>query len=432
MLKKILAVILSLLLVVSLGSCNTTEPSQESESSESEAQTGASKTPLEAYRAAEEQLKNITNYEMAMTYASHVTYNGAVMDSKTETLYKVDGDDVYYSYSENGEMLSERWFVDGYLYQSSEISKEKTAMSVEQYKSELGTPADSNLLLAFEDGAFEGIAWANADDLYALTFEISVEDYQKYVGSDIIEPAAYVIYFDSALNLVRINMTSKQSVYGMFLVEGSTDIYLKNVGTTTAISAPEDSDEYRIPVKYEDIDFSTIDSLDSVVASQTATDYVKIDVKDMGSIVVRLYPDVAPVSVANFKELVSKNFYDGLIFHRVIKDFMIQGGCPEGDGTGGSDKDIIGEFTSNGFTNNLLHKRGVLSLARSNDPDSASSQFFIVHKDSAHLNGEYAAFGYVIYGMDVVDAIAEAETDDNDKPLSDVIIESITFVTINE
>ena len=152
----------------------------------------------------------------------------------------------------------------------------------------------------------------------------------------------------------------------------------------------------------------------------------------MGDISIRLFKDKVERTVTNFVELAKKGYYDGLIFHRVIKDFMIQGGCPEGNGTGGSDKEIVGEFSSNGFTNNLLHKRGVVSMARSNDPNSASSQFFIVHKDSAHLNGEYAAFGYVIYGMDVVDAIAEVATNDNDKPLNNVVIESISFVTMNK
>ena len=111
---------------------------------------------------------------------------------------------------------------------------------------------------------------------------------------------------------------------------------------------------------------------------------------------------------------------------------MIQGGCPKGDGTGGADEDIKGEFTSNGITNNLTHKRGVVSMARSNDPDSASSQFFIVHADSLHLDGSYAAFGYVVYGMDTVDSIAKVETDTKDKPITSVIINSISFVKISE
>ncbi|MBE6592708.1 MAG: peptidylprolyl isomerase [Ruminococcaceae bacterium] len=156
-----------------------------------------------------------------------------------------------------------------------------------------------------------------------------------------------------------------------------------------------------------------------------------ISVKDKGEILVRLYEEVAPTTVANFKKLVAEGFYNGLIFHRVIKDFMIQGGCPEGNGTGGSGTNIYGEFAQNGFTNNLSHKKGVVSMARSNDPNSASSQFFIMHADNAGLDGGYAAFGFVVYGQDVVDAIATVETEKNDKPVTDVVIESIRFVNIS-
>lgn len=134
---------------------------------------------------------------------------------------------------------------------------------------------------------------------------------------------------------------------------------------------------------------------------------VEIDVKDYGKITAKLRPDVAPLSVQNFLNLVNEGFYDGLTFHRIIKNFMIQGGDPLGTGMGGSTNQIKGEFSSNGVANNLSHTRGVLSMARSSDPDSGSSQFFIVHKDSIYLDGQYAAFGEVTSGMDVVDTIAE-------------------------
>ena len=182
--------------------------------------------------------------------------------------------------------------------------------------------------------------------------------------------------------------------------------------------------------KLEDIDFSTIETLEGVNESATETDYVKITVRNYGDMIIRLYPDVAPATVANFKKLVSEKFYDGLIFHRVIRNFMIQGGDPTGTGMGGANATIKGEFTSNGFTNNLLHKKGVVSMARSSAPNSASSQFFICHKTKTHLDGNYASFGYVIYGLDVVDAIASVSTDNNDRPREEVVIESIRFVTI--
>ncbi|HBB60147.1 MAG TPA: peptidylprolyl isomerase, partial [Lachnospiraceae bacterium] len=131
------------------------------------------------------------------------------------------------------------------------------------------------------------------------------------------------------------------------------------------------------------------------------------------------YPDIAPNTVNNFISLINSHFYDGVIFHRVIKGFMIQGGDPDGTGMGGPDYSIRGEFSSNGFRNDLKHSAGVLSMARTMMPDSAGSQFFVMHKDSPHLDGDYAAFGKVIEGMDIVDAIAETETDYNDRPLSE-------------
>lgn len=151
--------------------------------------------------------------------------------------------------------------------------------------------------------------------------------------------------------------------------------------------------------------------------------------------IAQLYPEIAPITVKNFKKLVSEKFYDGLIFHRVIKDFMIQGGDPLGTGAGGSDEEIKGEFAINGVENNLSHTRGVLSMARrGSNPEteetmnSASSQFFIMHADYTGLDGSYAAFGKVLNGLDIVDKIATTQTDSNDKPITDQVITSIRFV----
>ncbi|MBP5197569.1 MAG: peptidylprolyl isomerase [Lachnospiraceae bacterium] len=142
-----------------------------------------------------------------------------------------------------------------------------------------------------------------------------------------------------------------------------------------------------------------------------------------------LYPDVAPITVNNFISLINHNFYDGLIFHRVIKGFMIQGGDPEGTGMGGPGYSIKGEFSQNGFENNLAHTEGVLSMARSMMPNSAGSQFFIMHKTSPHLDGGYAAFGKVIEGMEVVNKIAETRTDYSDRPLEDQVMKTVTVET---
>ena len=159
------------------------------------------------------------------------------------------------------------------------------------------------------------------------------------------------------------------------------------------------------------------------------TDYVKITVKDYGDIVIRLRPDVAPQSVKNFQKLVKEGHYSGKIFHRVIQNFMIQGGAFDGTGAYHNSNSIQGEFTNNGFTNNLLHVRGVISMARAgNDNNSASNQFFICDATKPHLDGNYASFGYVLAGMEVVDAIAAVDTDGNDKPYDNVIIEKAVFV----
>lgn len=152
---------------------------------------------------------------------------------------------------------------------------------------------------------------------------------------------------------------------------------------------------------------------------------VKMTMADGGIIKIELYPEIAPETVANFLKLVNQKFYNGLIFHRVIKGFMIQGGCPDGTGIGGAGHNIKGEFKSNGVANNLSHKRGIVSMARANNPNSASSQFFITDADADFLDGNYAAFGKVIEGMDVVDKIASTKTGPNDKPVEPVVISSV-------
>lgn len=143
---------------------------------------------------------------------------------------------------------------------------------------------------------------------------------------------------------------------------------------------------------------------------------VVIEMENGAKIELELYPEIAPITVKNFEKLVSEGFYDGLTFHRIIPGFMIQGGDPLGNGMGGADENIIGEFRANGYKNDLKHTRGVISMARSFQPNSASSQFFIMHADAPHLDGQYAAFGKVVSGMDAVDEIASIPTDYSDRP----------------
>lgn len=163
------------------------------------------------------------------------------------------------------------------------------------------------------------------------------------------------------------------------------------------------------------------------------TVYVEIEMEDGGKIKLALYADIAPITVTNFVNLANEKFYDGLTFHRIYKGFMIQGGCPQGNGYGGSDENIKGEFAANGVPNSISHKRGVISMARSNNPNSASSQFFICHANSEFLDGKYAAFGEVIEGMDVVDEIADTPVTygpggEKSSPLVPVVIKTIRVV----
>lgn len=157
---------------------------------------------------------------------------------------------------------------------------------------------------------------------------------------------------------------------------------------------------------------------------------VRIEMQDGGVMIAELYEDIAPITVENFLSLVGQKFYDHLTFHRVIPGFMIQGGCPKGNGTGGPGYHIKGEFAANGVQNPLKHTRGVLSMARAAQPDSAGSQFFIMHADAPHLDGQYAAFGKVVEGLDVVDRIAAVRTDYMDKPLDPVVIASVREIPV--
>lgn len=159
---------------------------------------------------------------------------------------------------------------------------------------------------------------------------------------------------------------------------------------------------------------------------------ITIELENGKIIKAELYPEIAPNTVNNFIYLVQKNYYDGLIFHRVIRGFMIQGGCPEGSGMGGPGYSIKGEFSQNGFSNDLKHTPGVLSMARAMNPNSAGSQFFIMHQVSPHLDGQYAAFGKVTEGMEIVNEIAETRTDYSDRPLEPQVMKKVTVETFGE
>lgn len=208
------------------------------------------------------------------------------------------------------------------------------------------------------------------------------------------------------------------------------------------LSSCGNKEEENLNYTTSEVDGKTIYTIKTkkYVSSDKETNFVMIDVRDYGIMVAELYPDKAPITVENFKNLVSKNFYSGLIFHRVMKNFVIQTGDPQGNGIGGSDKTIKGEFEANGVKNDISHVRGVLSMARKkgSNPEtsetfnSASSQFYIVQDDATYLDGKYAGFGKLVSGYDVLDKIASVETNMNDKPINDVVIKNVRFVEYYE
>ena len=195
--------------------------------------------------------------------------------------------------------------------------------------------------------------------------------------------------------------------------ELETDLQNTASSTISSMLSPVDYGEVEID---EDFDYSKI------------SNFVRIDIAEYGSIFIELRPDVAPVTVNNFKKLVLDGFYDGLVFHRVVKDFMVEGGEMDTDGVIHDSQMIYGEFAQNNFTNNLPHVKGVISMSRKNIPDSASSGFFIVCDDAPQLDSRYAAFGYVVGGMSVLEAIENAEVGANDVPASPIVIEKIIFM----
>ncbi len=430
--KKFSALILVFILIFSLVSCtdsdNTDQTLDSAAIAESNGETLNGKTPKELYNEVRTQISALSAYEITISQSQTVSYDEEVFsESSDESSYKTDGSSVYYK-----TQVGEVWHSNGYLYTSSDISKEKNQISKESFDSQMGFSA-ATLMLALEDTHFFSVTFVTEGDFKHLDFSIVPEDYEKITGSKAYEVVKYRVTFDTLGNFISSTEQSSYTTSGGFTVD--TVLTFKLSATSgISVTMPADIDDYRIPPAADGIDKTVLTSLDGVQLSgndgKDATDYVQLDVENHGKIIIKLYSDVAPITVANFKELVAGGFYDGLTFHRVIKDFMIQGGDPKGDGTG--DKLIAGEFGSNGFTNNLSHTSGVVSMARSDNYNSASSQFFIVHGDSAHLNGEYAAFGFVVYGMDVVNSIATAETDENDKPTAPITITSAKFVTITK
>jgi len=395
--------------------------------------TVAGKTPLESYKQAFEKINAMTAYDIEISTEYAYNYQGSTEDtSNMLEVYRTDGTSAYYNMNYNNLENSEYIYVGNTMYSTtSDGEKEKNTLTNVDFQLTYAIKSE-DVILAVQDSAFDGKKFEKNEDVYYVSVEITPSEYSAFMGITIAQNAICTMGFDGNGNMLSFGLKAAYEASAGIIIDINRTVNFKKIGDIVSISKPDDADTYRAAPAEESLDKSAIESADSVSVADEKTDLVMIDVEGYGKIIVRLYPDVAPKTVENFKNLVSEGYYDGVVFHRVIKDFMIQGGDGQyGDGTGGSDTTIKGEFTSNGFTNNLTHKRGVISMARTNMPNSASSQFFIVHKDSSHLDGQYASFGYVVCGMDVVDAIASVETDANDKPTTEVKMNSIKFVKVN-
>jgi len=430
--KKITSFIMAIIIVIlmfALVACNDKEKDATQGTAEL-VETVAEKTPLEAYKLAYDKINLMTEYELEIETKYVLNYSGQTQTSVMNQVYRTDGNTAYCNTAYNGQTDNEYWYTGEILYTNSQTAKQKNEITKDEYSLNYAVKG-SDVIFAINDSAFSGKKFEKKDGAYYVSVEITPQEYYTFSGLTIDKNAICKIGFDDKCEIVSFAVEAAYTEQGM-IVNVTRTINFKKFSDIAAVSSPSDADSYKTAVTEESLDKSVIESADKVTVTDEKTNLVMIDVADYGKIIVRLYPEVAPKTVENFKNLVAQKYYDGVIFHRVIEGFMIQGGDGEnGDGTGGSDTTIKGEFNSNGFTNNLTHKRGVISMARTNDPDSASSQFFIVHKDSAHLDGQYASFGYVVCGMDVVDEIAEVRTDSNDKPTTEVKMNSIRFVKVN-
>ena len=442
--KKILAIIMAMFLLVATVGCSngSGDDTDYLESGKKGVEKLAGKTPKEIYDASIEYIKKLENYEILIESDYKTSYEDEINEESSTTLHKCSGDTFYYLYK--ADHYEEFFIHDGNaLYKKINNISEKEEISYSDFMKNWGSITESGMLIELGESNFKKKLFVSEGDEYYLDFLISEEEYAEIADGSVEAPVTYRVYFDKDGNITKFSRSMIYYYYDVVLVEDNMTVTVKSVGNVSKIEAPSNPESFSVRVKAEDIDLSTVTGLDLFEASSEVTDYVLLDMKIEGSvkisdtetvdnytgkILIRLFPDVAPLSVSNFKSLVGHSFYNGLSIHRIVPDFVIQGGDPKGDGTGGSDPEIFGEFTSNGFTNNLSHKRGVVSMARSDDPDSASSQFFICHKDALNLDGNYAAFGYVVYGMDTVDIIAGVATDENDKPKTKVIIEKASFV----
>ena len=446
----------------------------------------AGKTPKELYNETINYIKALTNYEIVIDGSYKYTYyeveetdeDGEIKESqaptveeeKTSMIYK--GSDNTFSYVYKSESYEERLIYDGtYVYQLFNNVKERKKISYDDYLTQYGSFVESGVLIELKDSNLDQVRFLPAGELYMLNFTISATDYAELAGGEVNGDVDYKVYFDANGTIVKFERSMEYYYYESILVEDIMVVSFKNIGTVAKITAPADADTYAIRPSAEEIDTSSVDNLYGFEYSDEATNYVLMTFKIAfdktldetlaqtgslteydtqisnvteietyandtdfyeGSILIRLYSEVAPETVANFQRLIGQSTYKGMVVNSIIEDFAIQIGEPITDEEEDLDNNvfepIFGEFASNGFTNNLTHKRGVVSMLRGEDPNSATYDFFICAKDAAELDGYYASFGCVIYGFETIDKIAELEVDSDYIPTVTVTITDTRFL----
>ena len=432
--KKFLSLILAFVMIAfTFTACNKSPKGSETlQPSDVGLVTLADKTPKEAYDAAVAKINSMTVYDVEIKSAYTTSYLENSATTNVIEKYVTDGTTYFFSKEDDAGSSIKMWHINGVAYSSQGEFNERLDISLDDYKYNYFI-SGSGLIFSIDESAFTDVKFIQEDENYVLNLTITPENYYKIAFDSISENAICKIVFDSQANILSFGIVARttrpESGYNLEL---DRKVEFKSIDSNVTVSLPENLDSFRVAPKMTELDMTSIETVENLVETDEKTDLVKLEIANYGTIVIRLYSNVAPVTVDNFKNLVSQKFYDGLIFHRVVKNMLMQGGDPEGNGMGGSGKNIKGEFLYNGFTNNLSHKRGVVSMARSEMYNSASSQFFIVQSDYLNWDGQYAAFGYVVYGMDVVDTITALDVDVQSKPLSEVKITSARFVKVSE
>lgn len=432
--KKALALIIALMMVLTLfvacdqkpkGTEAPTDPTGgDATQGDKLGSTLAGKTPEETYKAIGATDDTLDNYTVTVTTESSVDVSGEKVEYENVAEYKKSGANMYCKYDNASGVTEELWCVDGYMYYSGSDNKEKSVIDADTFEKYYFIDI-ANGVLTLETSAFEGKNFVTDGEIYILNFTFTPEEYKTLTGEIVKDNVKYEVCFDANGRFMYVKIVVNMETSGGYVVSETRKLELSKVGSTEQITVPGNTEEYREAPLMKDIDRSEIDGLDGVEISEDATDYIMIDVASYGKIVIRLFPEVAPKTVAAISGHVAAGSYDGTIFHRIVPDFVIQGGDTSTEGATG----IFGEFNVNGFTNNLSHLRGVVSMARATAYNSGFDQFFIMLEDNAGLDGGYAAFGCVVYGMDVVDAIAAVETE-SEKPLDDVVITAVDFVNV--